>query len=122
MTLSATIEEALRRFAESVKSKLSTLTPGEPEEQLRAPFENFIVDAAHALGWKVVCTGETRLPGRLGQPDYAAHLNKLLAGYIELKAPGLGANPKRFSGRNREQWKRFQSLPTCCIVTATSGC
>ncbi len=106
-----TIEEALRRFAESVKRKMSALTHGEPEEQLRAPFETFMGDAAHALGWSVVCTGETRLPGRLGQPDYAAHVNKLLAGYVELKAPGIGANPQRFSGRNREQWQRFQSLP-----------
>ncbi|MDP2896738.1 MAG: type ISP restriction/modification enzyme [bacterium] len=67
--------------------------------------------AAEALGWSVVCTGETKLPGRLGKPDYAVHLNKLLAGYVELKAPGVGANPKRFSGHNRDQWKRFQPIP-----------
>jgi hypothetical protein len=70
-----------------------------------------MADAARALGWNVVCAGETRLPERLGRPDYAVHLNKLLAGYVELKAPGVGANPKCFTGRNREQWKRFQSLP-----------
>jgi len=106
-----TIQGALQRFAETVTAKTAALTPGEPEDQLRGPFENFLADAARTLGWNVVCAGETRLPGRLGQPDYAVHLNKLLAGYVELKAPGLGANPKRFSGRNREQWKRFQSLP-----------
>ncbi|MEK7876070.1 MAG: hypothetical protein AAB325_07790, partial [Pseudomonadota bacterium] len=106
-----TIEEAIQRFAETVHGKMSTLTPGEPEDQLRGPFENFMAAAARALGWNVVCTGETKLPGRLGRPDYAAQVNKLLAGYVELKAPGVGANPKRFSGRNREQWKRFQSLP-----------
>ncbi len=107
----ATIEDALLRFAESVTAKMSALTPGEPEDQLRGPFENFMADAASALGWDLRCTGETRLPGRLGKPDFAVHLNKLLAGYVELKAPGVGADPKRFSGHNREQWERFKALP-----------
>jgi hypothetical protein len=102
---------ALQNFAAAVKAKMSQLTVGEPEDQLRGPFENFMADAARALGWSVVCTGETRLPGRLGKPDYAISLNKLLAGYVELKAPGIGADTKRFSGHNREQWKRFQDIP-----------
>ncbi len=29
---------------------MALLTPGEPEEQLRAPFEKFIVESARALG------------------------------------------------------------------------
>jgi hypothetical protein len=106
-----TTYEALQGFAESVKAKLSTLTRGEPEDQLRAPFENFMRDVADVLRWKIVCTGETLLPGRRGKPDFAIELNRLLAGYVELKAPGVGANTKRFSGRNREQWNRFKSIP-----------
>jgi hypothetical protein len=111
MSKGMTIEEALQRFAETVRAKMSTVTPGEPEDQLRGPFENFMADAARALGWNVVCTGETKLPGRLGKPDYAVHLNQLLAGYVELKAPGVGANPGRFGGHNLEQWKRFRAVP-----------
>ncbi len=106
-----TIKEALQSFAEAVKAKMSTFTPGEPEDQLRGPFENLMADAAHVFGWKVICTGETHLPNRLGRPDYAVHLNKLLTGYVELKAPGVGANVKRFSGHNRDQWKRFSAIP-----------
>jgi hypothetical protein len=90
---------------------MTQLTAGEPEDQLRGPFENFMADAAQAVGWNIVCTGETPLPNRLGRPDYAVHLNRLLAGYVELKAPGVGANVKRFTGHNRNQWKRFQSIP-----------
>lgn len=111
MRATITIREALGHFAEAVAAKMSQLTAGEPEDQLRGPFENFMTAAACALGWNVVCTGETPLPGRLGRPDYAVHLNKLLAGYVELKAPGVGANAKRFSGHNREQWKRFSAIP-----------
>src|ERR1017187_6694831 len=106
-----TIKSALQSFAEAVKAKMSTLTHGEPEDQLRGPFENLMTDVARVLGWDVICTGETLLPDRLGRPDYAVHLNKLLAGYVELKAPGVGANVARFSGHNRDQSKRFSAIP-----------
>lgn len=111
MTKKEIIQEALENFANAVTAKSSQLTRGEPEDQLRGPFEKFMSEIAEALHWKIVCTGEARLPGRLGRPDYAVHLNRLLTGYVELKAPGVGANPKRFSGHNREQWKRFRSIP-----------
>ena len=106
----ATVFDALNVFAETVTSKTTQVTRGEPEDQLRAPLENFLVDAASALGLKAVCTGETKLE-RLGKPDYGIHINGLLAGYVELKAPGVGANPSRFKGHNKDQWKRFKSIP-----------
>ena len=30
---------------------------------------------------------------------------------MELKKPGLGANAKKFKGRNKEQFKKFSSIP-----------
>lgn len=102
---------ALRKFAETVTGKMSQLPVGEPENQLRGPFETFMQEVGKALNLKVVCTGEILLTGRIGKPDYAVHSNKLLSGYAELKAPGIGADPNRFTGHNREQWKRFQSIP-----------
>jgi len=102
---------ALKKFADSVTAKMNTLTAGEPEDQLRGPFEVFMREVGHALALDVVCTGETKLPGRLGKPDYAVHAPKLLAGYVELKAPGVGANPARFTGHNAHQWKRFSAIP-----------
>jgi len=102
---------ALRKFAHSVTSKMTALTLGEPEDQLRGPFDVLMDDIGRALSLKVICTGETRLPGRVGKPDYAVHAAGLLAGYVELKAPGVGANPDHFTGRNRDQWKRFQTIP-----------
>jgi len=102
---------ALQEFADSVTAKMKALTRGEPEDQLRAPFEALMERVGKALAIEVVCSGETRLAGRLGKPDYAVHATKLLAGYVELKAPGVGANARRFRGRNREQFKRFSSIP-----------
>ena len=105
------IYHALSWFAAAVTEKTSQVTSGGPEDQLRAPFESFVVSVASGLGWELVCTGEPPLPNRLGTPDYAVHLNGLLSGYVELKAPGVGANYIRFKDRNRQQFKRFSAIP-----------
>ena len=111
MNTTSQIHAALQEFAAVVTDKLTQITHGEPEEQLRAPFENFMGAAANAFGWDVVCTGETPLPDRLGRPDYAVHLKKLLAGYVELKATDTGVTASRFTGRNLKQFKRFSAIP-----------
>jgi len=77
MTKSDLIDTALQHFAETVTAKMTQLVHGEPEEQLRHPFEQLMADAAKAFSWKLVCTGETPLPDRLGRPDFALHLNDL---------------------------------------------
>ena len=105
------IHAALQKFAASVTTKMTQLILGESEAQIRSPFETFMHDAASALGWDVDLTDETSLPDRLGRPDYAVHLNQLLAGYVELKAPGTGATATRFKGHNRDQFKRFSAIP-----------
>ncbi len=105
------IYETLQGFADAVQAKMTQVVAGEPEDQLRGPFETFMDEAGCAIGWNIVCTGETPLPNRLGRPDYAIHRNQLLAGYVELKAPGVGATATRFRGRNRDQFKRFSAIP-----------
>ena len=111
MRASSRFEDALRDFAGAVKEKTAQVASGEPEDQLRAPFEGLLGAAAATLGTEVVCTGETPLPDRLGRPDYAVHRSGLLAGYVELKAPGRGAAADRFRGRDRSQFQRFSALP-----------
>lgn len=105
------IFEALQNFAYRITQKMAPPFSGEPEDQLRSPFETFMQAAGQALSKQIVCKGETLLPGRLGKPDYGILDSGLLAGYVELKAPGIGANPKQYRGHNRDQWKRFKSLP-----------
>ena len=105
------LHQALQTFASTVTAKMTQVTTGSPEDQLRAPFETFMETAGQAFGWNVVCTGETPLPDRIGRPDYAVHLDQLLAGYVELKAPGVGVAKSRFKGHNREQFERFRAIP-----------
>ena len=111
MTEQWSVQSSLERFAVTVAEKMAQISPGHPEEQLRAPFENFVNEVAEALGYQVVLTGEAPLPGHLGRPDYAAHKDGLLAGYIELKAPGTGASSRRFRRRDRQQFRRFRAIP-----------
>lgn len=111
MTTANDIYTALGNFAAEVTGKFLGMTAGEPEEQLRAPFDALLQAVGAAAGKDIVCVGETPLPGRLGKPDYAVHSGGLLAGYAELKAPGKGTARSGFSGHDREQFDRFAELP-----------
>lgn len=105
------LQESLEVFAQTVTSKFRKTSRGQPEDQLRAPLETFLSAVGTNFGLPVTCVGETKLVDRLGRPDYSVHASELLAGYVELKAPGTGANTKSFKGHNRDQWKRFACLP-----------
>ena len=102
---------ALRAFAAAVARKSAAPFAAGAEEQLRGPFENLLSATAEAFGIDVTCAGEAALPSRLGRPDFAVSNAGALAGYVELKAPGVGADARRFRGRNRDQFKRFAAIP-----------
>ncbi len=103
--------EALHQFADAVRAKAKALASGAPEDQLRAPIENFFAQVGAAVNRQIVTKGETQLADRLGRPDYAVLVDKLLSGYIELKEPGKGANPDKYKAHDAQQWSRFQFLP-----------
>ena len=105
------VRQALQAFAAAVTAKTGLQPGGGPEEQLRGPFENLIAAAGAALGRELACVGEAPLPNRLGRPDFAIHDQGALIGYVELKAPGAGADASRFRGRGRAQFQRFSAIP-----------
>ncbi len=105
------IHQSLQDFCEAVKTSSGPTVQGAPEDQLRTPFKNLMVKSIKTLGGrKITCTGEPHL-GHIGRPDYAVQLDQLISGYVELKAPGTGANAGHFRGHNREQFKRFSVIP-----------
>ena len=59
----------------------------------------------------VVCTGEIPLPSLQGRPDYGVTVGGLLTGHVELKAPGKGVQPQKFTGHDKQQFNRFRQLP-----------
>ncbi len=114
--MSLSLATIVSAFGQAAKAKLSSASAqGEPEDQLRAPFEQLLKDMAQLTGLpkdKVVAVGETRLAEHHIRPDYAVTVHGALTGYVEIKAPGKGADPRRFRGEHdKAQWKRLQSLP-----------
>lgn len=103
--------QALETFAADVTAKFKAHAHGAPEDQLGAPLESLLKKIGKILNHTVVPKDQSQLPDRTGIPDYAAVVDKLLAGYVELKAPGKGADPTQYTGHDSDQWERFSSLP-----------
>ncbi len=82
---------------------------------MRGPFENLLGDLAELAGFKrnsVTAVGETALADIKTRPDYSVTVGGALAGFIEIKAPGKGADPRKFKDpHDRDQWERLRSLP-----------
>jgi hypothetical protein len=56
--------------------------------------------------------GETTLSHLQTRPDYAVSVNNALVGFIEVKAPGKGCDPRKFSDpHDKAQWGKLKSLP-----------
>lgn len=112
-----TLSDAISRFGATAKSKLDNpAATGEPEDQLRAPLEALVGDLNTLVGLaarEAVMVGEYAIADLMTRPDYAITRKGALIGFIEVKAPGKGADPTRFTpkSRDRAQWERLKSLP-----------
>ena len=70
---------------------------------------------------KVVAVGETSLADLKIRPDYSVTVHSALIGFVELKAPGKGADPRRFKDKHdREQWERLKHLPNLIYTDGNS--
>ncbi len=110
------LADAVSAFGKAATARLSSAAAsGEPEDQLRGPFENLVQQLAPLCGLKstaVVTIGESSVADLKTRPDYAVTVGGALVGFIELKAPGKGGDPRRFrSGHDKAQWQRLQALP-----------
>jgi hypothetical protein len=114
--MTPTFSSAIAAFGAKAKEKLSNPgATGQPEDQLRAPFEGLLGDLAeivHLPRSVVVAVGESSVGDLKTRPDYAITVRNALVGFVELKSPGKGADPRRFKDpHDREQWDRLRSLP-----------
>jgi hypothetical protein len=114
--MALTLRSALSAFGSAAKAKLSSVAAtGEPEDQLRAPLEQLIADLAEICGFPrsaIATIGESSLSELKTRPDYAVAAHNALVGFVEVKAPGKGADPRKFKdNHDRNQWLKLQSLP-----------
>lgn len=113
MTQADRIKKAVGEFGASAKAKLNQ--GGQPEDQLRNPIEQLFAALSIEIGLpsgSVTLVGETSLSEMRTRPDFAVNVQKALVGFIEVKAPGKGADPRKWkAGHDKEQWDKLKSLP-----------
>jgi hypothetical protein len=110
-----TVASVVSSFGASVKSKLTSVAiSGAPEDQLRAPLEALLHDLSEIAGLlakTVNFIGEMTLAHLKTRPDYAVTVENALVGFIEIKAPGKGADPRKFADpHDKDQWDKLKSL------------
>ncbi len=110
------LRPAIAKYGAEAKAKLSNVAAtGEPEDQLRAPLEDLFENLAEICGVppsEIAAVGESSLAELKTRPDYAITVHNALVGFVEVKAPGKGANPRKFKDRHdKQQWEKLQSLP-----------
>jgi hypothetical protein len=111
-----TLESIVSAFGQSAKAKLSNpAISGSPEDQLRGPLETLVSGLAVLVGLPpqaIQLVGETHMADIRTRPDYAVTRSGALIGFIEIKAPGKGCDPRKFSdAHDKDQWNRLKSLP-----------
>jgi len=120
-----TLESAVAVFGTKAKAKLSNLAAkGQPEDQIRAPVEELLGQLAELCQFPkgtVAAVGESSVSDLKTRPDYAISVHNALVGFIELKAPGKGADPRKFKDpHDKAQWEKLRSLPNL-IYTDGNG-
>lgn len=98
-------------FADAVKKAFAAATQFNPEDQLKTPLINLFQQMGKSLSLQLQAVSEVQAGHLRIRPDLGILVNNLLTGYVELKAPGKGADPTRFSGHDRDQWHKLQNLP-----------
>ena len=116
---------AISTFGASTKAKLASVAvTGAPEDQLRGPLETLVYDLAVLGGLptsSVHMVGETTLSDLRTIPDFAVTVSNALVGFIEVKAPGKGADPRQFDDpHDKEQWAKLKSLPNLIYTDGNS--
>ena len=123
--MQSTLKSAVAAFGTSVKKKLSNpAARGQPEEQIREPFAALLIDLAELSNISrndVTAVGETEIRDLKIRPDYSVTVRNALVGFVELKAPGKGADPRKFKDRHdKDQWGKLGSLPNLIYSDGSS--
>ncbi|MFM2273153.1 MAG: hypothetical protein RL702_2218 [Pseudomonadota bacterium] len=102
----------LETFADKLKAKFALPGSASPEDQLKPVVADLLVGAGVSYGLTVETRTETHLSDHKVRPDIAVYVGGLICGYIELKAPGLGADAPKLKGdHNKKQWEKLKGLP-----------
>ncbi len=105
------LDEILKTFADQIKQKFDAAIPFNPEEQIKTPLTNLFQQIGEVFGLHVEVIPEVQVNKWHVRPDLGVLVGRLLTGHVEIKAPGKGADPTKYSGHDRAQWARLKNLP-----------
>jgi len=106
-----------KKFVDDV-ARLFKNPGGDPEDKLKGPIQTLFADFGRTLRKDVALNNEFRDVEISARPDFGVYVDGQLRGYIELKAPGKGANPDSFKGgHDLSQWKKFRDEYSNIIYT-----
>lgn len=111
------VGDAVSAFGAACQAKLGG--PGDREAKIRTPLEGLLGAAGDHLGVKAVFHDEVRDTERQVRPDYGVSVKGAITGYVEVKAPGRGIDPTRFTGHDKRQWDRQRDLPNLLYTNGT---
>ncbi|MFD9306019.1 type ISP restriction/modification enzyme [Streptomyces sp. NPDC060048] len=119
------LQAAIDQYGVSLHAKLNSVAvQGQPEDQLRAPVESLATSLAAICGLapsRFALIGESSLKDLKTRPDYAVTYENLLLGFIEIKAPGKGSDPRKFKdAHDKDQWKKLKALPNLIYTDGAS--
>ncbi|MER5860076.1 type ISP restriction/modification enzyme [Streptomyces sp900105245] len=83
------------------------------EETLTAPVEYLLRAMAKRQNVKITAHGQNQIKKLNARPDFAISVGGKVIGHVELKAPGKGVDPNKWSvkSHDREQWEKIKVLP-----------
>jgi hypothetical protein len=101
-----TLSSAIAAFGAKAKEKLANpAASGQPEDHLRTPFEHLLGELSEISDFgkaAVSAVGESSVSDLKTRPDFAVTVHNALVGFVELKAPGKGADPRKFKDPARQ--------------------
>ncbi len=110
--VAATTLELLGAFSTALTKNFAAagVNPAQAEDQLKAPTVALFDGLGSLLGKQVVARTEATAKGV--RPDIGVSVDGLLAGHVELKAPGKGARPSAFTDQHdKNQFKVLSAHP-----------
>ncbi|MGW5663285.1 type ISP restriction/modification enzyme [Streptomyces sp. NPDC003758] len=109
------VADLVAQFGREVRAKLQgpAGAVSSKEESLTAPVEHLLRGMAARQHMKLIAHGQSRIK-RLGiRPDFAISTGGRTIGYVELKQPGKGVDPQKWSPKSHDwqQWEKIKALP-----------
>ena len=125
MSKSRDLAAIVSAFGAATKRRFANAgATGAPEDQLRTPLDKLVKDIAELSGLPanaIELVGESTLSHLSTRPDFAVTLKQALIGFIEVKAPGKGADPRKFSDdHDKKQWTKLKTLPNLVYTDGNS--